>query len=360
MTMARVDPTPTIPCAICFAVSLTALLLAACGGAARDADGAPRDDQDRVPGAFVFPEGGVEIDGPVGLSNVPYTIDRTGAFWYVGCAGLYVIHDGQVRFYDSTNSAVPESMTFVHADALNRIWVSGGVGTNANTLSVFEQGRFRPVLTSPALLDVTSSANGVVWSSTVDSKNRTLVVRQVAPTLGEPLPMPTSDAHGFSTVTDRDGALWLTRQGRRNDTTAYRWADGVWTDPVVIESTGLQYVAEQDVLWTYGDAAAREVRRVRWNGVQIEQISKRGIEDARAVFIGFGAGGRQLWADDDELLEAEDGAVLERHPLPSDAGGVRLSWDSAVYVFTPSALYRQLGDERTHVLDLERFGGTCP
>lgn len=357
--MARAHETPTLSFATCCAVSLSALLLAACGGAARDAAGDPPDDGDRVPGAFVFPEGGVEVDGPVGLSGVPYTIDRTGAFWYAGCGGLYVIHEGQVRFYDSTNSAVPESMTFLAADANNGIWISGGVGTSNNTLGVVEQGRYRPVQTSSEFLTATSSANGVVWSSTFDSETRSLVVRQVAPTLGEPLPLPMSDSVGFSAVTDRDGALWLTRQSPRNETTAYRWASGAWSAPIVIESFGLQYAAEQDVLWTYGDPDLREVRRVRWNGNGIEQISERGLEDGRAYFAGFGPDGRQLWSDDDELLWAEDGTVLERQPLPSDAEGVSLSWDGAVYVFTPSALYRQRGDERTRVLDLERFGGDC-
>ena len=341
--------------------SIGALLLAACGGSARDADGVPelRDEGNRVPDVFEFPEGGRTFDGASGLLSPNFAADHTGALWFLGCGGLFVLNDRQARFYDRTLSAFPERMSGLIVDANNRKWIASSAGdSGVSTLGVFEHGQFRPVLTSPDLVQVASSANGVVWAYYSAGNPPEAFVRQVAPTLGEPLPLPDDPQMLYGGQTDQDGAMWLRALDTDDSLTGYRWSNGVWSAPFAMPDTDLQYSAEQDVLWSYAGELDHDIRRVSWAGDHMDERIERGLADEEASFAGFVGGERQVWSDDDQLLWVEDGVVRDRQTMPGTVWSARVSWGGAIYVFTETALYRWHAGELTEVVDLD-FSGRC-
>lgn len=339
-----------------------ALLLAACGGNAQDRDREPelRDLGNRVPGVFEFPEGGRAFGGASGLTSAQFAPDHTGALWFVGCDGLFVVDDGQARFYDASISALPEGMTRVTVDANNRKWIVAG-GPGGGTLGVFEQGQFRPVLEETGYMQLASAANGVVWAHYPDRATSVPVIRQVAPTLGEPLQLPLgSSASSYNASTDHDGALWLGAWDESNRGTGYRWSNGAWSAPFAMSSDlWLQYTAEEDVLWSVAGALQRDIRRVSWAGSRVEERFERGLEQQQATLAGFGVDERQLWIQDEELLWVEDGAAQDRQTMPGRVREARVSWGGAIYVFTDTTLYRQQDGALTEVLDLLEFSGGC-
>lgn len=345
--------------------TLFSMLLTACGGSAKDRDTAPdlQDLGNRVPGVFEFPEGGRELGGVSGLTSTQFAPDRTGALWFVGCDGLFVLDDGQARFYDATISALPENMISVTVDANNRKWIIGDDG-EGRTLGVFEQGELRPVLTSAdRQMQIASAANGVVWASYLEGSPPAPVLRQVAPTLGQPLPVPsgssTSADTDYSVSTDHDGALWLSVHVGGARSTGYRWADGAWSAPFPLGNLFLQYEAAQDVLWSLAGELDRDVRRVSWAGDSIQERFERGLEETPATLAGFGAEGRQIWVHDGDLLWVKDGVAVDQRELPGRVRSARASWDGAVYAFTDTTLHRLHQGELTDVLDLLEFSGSC-
>jgi hypothetical protein len=333
----------------------------ACGGSAKDGERAPAlgDLGNRVPGVFEFPEGGRDFGGASGLTSAQFAPDQTGALWFVGCDGLFVIDDGQARFYDASISALPEGMTSVSVDANNRKWIIAG-GSEGGALGVFEQGQFRPVLAETGYLQIASAANGVVWAHYPARDTSAPVIRQVAPTLGEPLPLPLGlSASSYSASTDREGALWLGAWDESNRGTGYRWSNGAWSAPFAMSDLWLQYTAEENVLWSYAGDLLRDIRRVSWAGNRMDERFERGLEEQQATLAGFGVDERQLWIQDDELLWVEDGAPLDRLTMPGRVRMARVSWGGSIYLFTDTTLYRQQDGALTEVLDLLEFSGGC-
>jgi hypothetical protein len=336
------------------------LALVACGGAADDEDDrtAPPlpDEGNRVPGVFEFPAGGKSIAGAAGLTAVPYAIDRSGVLWFIGCGGVMAISDGQARVYDETNAPLPPFLSDVHVDAANRKWFTGAGPESA--LVVLEHGEFRTVLTAPDTLWVQSSASGVVWASHYEANLTAVVIRQVSPSVGEPLPMPTSAPGFYIPVTDHDGAVWLL-EPKPTSAVGYRWLNGDWSEPFSIGGNNLGYDAEQDVLWNFADEDARDIRRVRWTGSGVEERIERGHPSADAFFAGFAPDGRQVWVDEGELAWVTDGVIRETHAAPLGVVGTQLSRNGSVYLVTNEAFYRQQGDARSELLNLRRFNGGC-
>lgn len=347
-------------------VACCALTLAACGGSAQDGDGDSQpadppvlvDEGNRVPGVFEFPEGGRDITGAARLSEL-LAIDHDDALWFSACGGLVVLHQGQSRFYDAS-AGIPESVVSVGVDANNRKWLNGST-INGSTLGVLEHGEFRSVVTGSESTSIRAAANGVVWGVEGNIIPSAMKIRQLAPTSGAVLPVPAS-ADGFAsfTVTDHDGALWLTVVSFE-DTDVYRWASEAWSGPFALQQRSyLQYSVEQDALWSFVDDGTRRLGRVRWVDGRIEQPLEQGLGDDRAVFLGFDRDERQIWIADGAIVWGNDGIVSESHTMPDDAFSAMLGWNDSVFLVSPTALYRLDGAEVTQVAALDGLRGRCP
>lgn len=347
------------------AVACCGLMLAACGGSAKNGDGewqladapALEDEGNRVPGVFEFPAGGRDSTGAARLSNL-LAIDHDDALWFAACGGVVVLHEGQSRFYDAS-AGIPESVSSVWVDANNRKWLAGSAITGS-TLGVLEHGAFRSVLTAQDSTYIRPAANGVVWSVEGNASLSSMKARQLSPLNGPMLPVPTgAEGIAFSAVTDHDGALWLTAI-RFEGTDVYRWANGAWTGPFALQQRHfLQYSVEQDALWSFVDDDARRLGRVRWVNGRAEQQIEEGLGHDGAVFLGFDRDGRQIWIADEAIVWARDGIVSEARAMPDDAYSAMLGWNDSVFLLSPSAVYRLDGAEITQVVELDDFRGEC-
>ena len=347
--------------------TLCALVLVACGGSARDAEREPppddepvptfEDEGNRVPGVFEFPEGGRALTAGVRVSAGPPTIDRTGALWLPACGGLLVINDGQARFYDAASSDFPEPLGPITVDANNRKWLSN-LATEGSELGVFERGRYRTVLSSAA--HIATAASGVVWAAYPDGVGELPTLREVAPTLGEPLPLPPLGADiWLGLITDHDGGLWLTALGATGRS-VHHWLDGAWSGPIALTSPNLLYDVTQDVLWSFGTEYGRDIHRVRWTGDGVEERPERGIETAQAELVGVVADGLQVWRVADELIWTDDGVEQKAIAIPDDIDWASVSWNSDVYLGTRRDVYRLDGAELARVAKLSGFLQACP
>lgn len=346
------------------AIAGHALVLAACGGSAKDGGDAQgpaaptlEDKGNRVPGVFEFPEGGRDLAGPARLLSLA-AVDHDGVLWFAACGGLVALYEGQSRFYDAS-AGIPESVTSVVVDANNRKWISGSTITGS-TLGVLEHGAFRSVLTAVNSTFVRAAANGVVWGGAGDPSTNTLNVRQLSPLSDAALPAPSSITGITSfAITDHDGALWLTVIGI-DGTDVYRWADGAWSGPLALQQRHyLQYSIEGDVLWSLVDDDPRQLARVRWVDGRVEQQIEARIFDDDDAFLGFSHDGRQIAIKDGALVWGRDGIVSETYAMGDDAQSAMLGWNDAVFLVSRSAVHRLEGSELTQVVDFADFRGQC-
>jgi hypothetical protein len=321
-----------------FVLLLAAALASGCGGASET------DASDQAHTNDALPPGGTAVPALVG-DKYRLMIDEAGVFWLWGCEGLYAVLPDQTVKYDWTTTPLPELITRMQVDSLNRKWFLGvdqAEGSALHTVRLIEGGEWRTVLSVADVFDLRSlsvDSDGHAWVLGYDESGHW--VQELAPHVGERISVP--DQVDEIAAGGR-GSLWAQRQGE-----LFHWDGRSWHRQSIPSPGGFlrRDDARRGGVWLETTPPAR----VRWTGDRIE-LEPLPVPEPAQIFALDTRGHARALDINNNMLWVDNGVEYESWPLVDPSyTDVVLGPDGDIYVQTLSSVWRYHEGEATLVLE---------
>lgn len=287
-----------------------------------------------------------------------FAVTTTGALWFRDGDGVIAVNGDTIRRYDASNAPLPQLVSRVFVDALDRVWIEGETrasGPADQAIVVLDDGEWRELLQGEPGTLLGVSGTGTAWVVRTHgdplSGEAPLYVQTIFPALGDELELPTDDGiAGGNLSLDREGAIWWFVY----PDTGYRWADGAWSGPFAWTLGG--FSSSNGVNWSRADDG---IHIIEWTGSAIsDRLIPADLEGAG--FVGFASDFDALYGTASSLRWMRDGQPRPSMSLPAIAN-VLVGPNGEAYVTTSDGVYREVDGQLVLVLPLLAApAGDCP